>query len=215
MRAHTTPRESQSEPHAPYHPQGYLPSNLAQRDQRVRDLITELRRADLTPCSDFLYASMPDGAMHASIDGVINDLAQRAGVPLDWLDVGPQQIRPSDTSESTATWEIIHPERGGGAPFGPMLNEDGGVAAPEALLFHGFNLSEGQTLVDTMDCQVRFIGDVINGRHGIVFGCYPTTELNDAVHRQGANPLTLMADILEHLLSRPLASIWHRGVPER
>ena len=184
-------------------PETYLPENPTEWRRRVRDLIAELRRTDLNPSRGHLYAQNDNGDLMACIEGVINDMAIEGGVPATWVDMeidGPDE-------EPLTVWEVMPPETGQGNAV-----EYSNRALPEALLYHGFDMPDGNFVIDALDGDVEFIREVINGRHGASFGVDPGAGLNDSLVKQGVNPLLLAADILEHLLDKPLHSAWHERI---
>ena len=178
----------------------HLPKNKDQWQTRVQELIRELRRPDLTPCRGFLYRQDADGNLSACIEGVINEMAIRNGIPAMWAEM---EIEGED-GEAITIWEIEPPTKNGAE-----TNETSNRALKEALLYHGFNMQDGHLAIDLLDCDPTFIRTVINVQHGTAFGTDYGARLNDKLVESATNPLTVTADILEHLLERLDRSIWH------
>ncbi len=65
----------------------HLPDHPEQWEGRVRELIRELRRPDLMPCRGFLYRRDAAGQLSACIEGVINEMAIRNGLPALWVEM--------------------------------------------------------------------------------------------------------------------------------
>ena len=177
----------------------HLPESPEQWRNRVQELIKELRRPDLTPSQDFLYRQDTAGTLSACIEGIVNEMAIRNGLPAEWL---AMEIEDGEGTPITI-WEVKPPSRDGVEPI-----ETSNAALPEALLYHGFDMADGKLSIDILDCDPVFIRTVINTRHGMSFGASSGAVLNDQLIRQGANPLLIAADILEHLLDRPNRGIW-------
>ena len=181
----------------------YLPENDDQRKSRVHDLINEMRRPDLAPCRGFLYQRDADGNLSACIEGIVNEMAIRNGLPALWVEMKITE----DDDKLITIWEVQPPTLDGTEPA-----ETSNAALPEALLYHGFNMPDGRLEVDILDCDPDFIQTVINERHGTSFGADYGAILNDKLIRQGANPLLVAADMLEHLLERPNLNMWHSQI---
>ena len=152
----------------------YLPGDLSTWQRRIEDLIAELRRPDLQPCSGFLYRKEAGQPLQACIDGVINEMAIRGGVPGAWT-----EYTDAD-DENVIFWDIEQPDRGGEEPFGLLFTDAPTVAMPEALFYHGLDVQDGQHIIDIMQCDPTFIRSVINGRHGLAMGTATTVKTNAA-----------------------------------
>ena len=176
----------------------HLPESPEQWRSRVQELIEELRRPDLTPNQGFLYRQAA-GALSACIEGIVNEMAIRDGLPAEWL---AMEIEDWEGTPITV-WEVELPWRDGVEPI-----ESSNAALPEALLYHGFDMPDGKLSIDILDCDPVFIRTVINIRHGMSFGASRRAVLNDQIILQGGNPLIIAADIFEHLLDRPNRGIW-------
>jgi hypothetical protein len=184
-------------------PGQYLPTSPEQWRQRIRELVQELRRPDLTPCRGVLYEQVQNNAIGACVEGVINEMAIRGGVPATW-----EEYDLSEDDELTRiTWEILPPDDPRGAE-----TESVPTALPEALLYHGFNIEDGGLCIDVLECDNAFIREVVNGRHNTSFGAAKAATLNDRMMAEGVNTLLLTADIFEHLMERPNRNIWHHTV---
>ena len=181
----------------------HLPENKCQWRTRVQELIRELRRPELAPCREYLYRQDADGNLSACIEGVVNEMAIRNGLPAMWAEM---EIEGED-GEAITIWEIEPPTRNG-----TEATETSNRALKEALLYHGFEMQDGHLAIDILDCDPTFIRTVINVRHGTSFGTDYGASLNDKLVGSGANPLTVTADILEHLLEQLDRSIWHGQV---
>ena len=180
----------------------YLPKNPEQWKGRIRELIAEMRRPDLTPCSGFLYRQDAAGNLSACIEGVINEMAIRNGLPALWVEMDIE----GDDGPITI-WEAEPP-----TPDGAEPTETSNTVLMEALLYHGFDMPDGHLAIDILDCDPAFIRTVINERHGTSFGTDYGARLNDKLIERGANPLLVAADIFEHLLERPNRNIWHTQI---
>ena len=112
------------------------------------------------------------------------------------------EIEAADGTDATI-WEVLPDEAD------PDHGETVNRALPAALYYHGFNASEGSVHIDIFDCDPDFIQGTINGKHGCSFGSDPAAGLHDKLVRQGVDALRLTADLLEHLLERPVASLRH------
>ena len=176
-----------------------LPESPDQWRSRVRALVAELRKPEITPCRGYLYTMDAQGKLNACIEGVINDMAIRAGIPADWTETTIQW----EDDEHVTFWEAY--------PDGDDKDTAGSAnrALPDALLYHGFDMPEGQFLINALDCDPGFIRETINSKHGFAFGVLPAASLNDDLIEKDVNPLLVTADLLEHLLTKPLSSIWH------
>ena len=183
-----------------YMPEHYLPENLVEWRLRIRELIDELRNPNLLPGRGHLYAQAKDGRLLACIEGVVNEMASRNSVPAQWVNM---EIDGPD-SEPLTIWEIMPP-----CHQNYDTVESSNRALPEALLYHGFDMPEGNLVVDALDCSPAFIREVINEKYGIAFGDDSAAVLNDKLQRQDVNPLHVMADILEHVAEKPHSCIWH------
>ena len=181
----------------------YLPANKDQWESRVRELIQELRRPDLTPHRGFLYHQDAAGNLSACIEGVVNEMALRNGLAAEWTELEIED----DDGEPITVWEVEPTTSNGAEP-----TETSNVALPEALLYHGFNMPEGRLEIDILDCDPAFIRTVINERHGTSFGADRGARLNDQLIKRGTNPLLVVADMLEHLVERPNSSMWHSQI---
>lgn len=177
----------------------HLPESPKQWRIRVQELIQELRRPDLTPSRGFLYRQDTAGALSACIEGVVNEMAIRNGLPAEWL---AMEIEDGEGTPITI-WEVEPPSPDGVEPI-----ETSNAALPEALLYHGFDMPDGKLSIDILDCDPVFIRTVINTRHGTSFGARSGAILNDQLISQGVNQLLIAADIFEHLLDRPNQGIW-------
>ena len=181
-------------------PRMWLPHTPEQWRRRTVGLIAALRRPGLAPSRGHLYQRNANGTLSACIEGVVNDLAIRAGVPAYWIEMevdGPDE-RP------VTVWEAM--------PLQDDTSETTNRVLPEALFYHGLDMPDGAFYIDVLDCDREFIRRVLNGRHGISFEVEPAAGLNDSLIRQGANPLLVAADLLDHLMTRPLSSVWHPTV---
>ena len=178
----------------------YLPESPEQWRSRVQELIQELRRPDLKPSQGFLYRQDNTGALSACIEGVVNEMTIRNGLPAEWvaMEIEDEQGTP------ITIWEVEPPPPDGVEPI-----ETSNTALPEALLYHGFNMPDGKLSINILDCDPVFIRTVINTQHGTSFGANHGAILNDQLTRQGTNLLLLAADIFEHMLDRPNQGIWH------
>lgn len=127
--------------HSNHQPEQYLPANLAEWRQRVRDLISELRSPRLKPGRGHLYAQTSEENLLACIEGVVNEMAVRGGVPAEWVDM--EIDGPDD--EPLTMWEILPP-----ASEADDNVESGNRALPEALLYHGFDMPDGNLVVDAL-----------------------------------------------------------------
>ena len=183
-------------------PQIYLPKHPAHWRERMQALIHELRSPDLNPGLGHLYAKDEAGNLSACIEGVINEMAVRGGMPAAWAEM---EIEGPDDGFLTI-WEIYPPYRAGEED-----PETVNRALPEALSYHGFNMPDGRFLLDVLDCDLGFIREAVNERHGVIFGAQQAENLNDDLVKQGANPLRLAADVLEHLMDRP-SNAWDERV---
>lgn len=184
-------------------PEICLPENPTEWRRRVRGLIAELRRTNLNPSRGHLYAQNANGDLMACIKGVINDMAIEGGVPATWVDMeidGPDE-------EPLTVWEVMPPETDQSDTV-----ETTNRALPEALpvprlryarwkLCHRRSGLRRRLLQRSHQQPVRRIIWRQCGR-------WPERQLGQA----GVNPLPLAADILEHLMDKPLRSAWHRRI---
>ena len=169
----------------------------------MRALIEQMRNPNLSPCKGILYGKDLHGQMNACIDGVINEMAINNGVPSHWIEL------EDAVEDYPSIWEAEQPDRNGAEPFGIYYIDPSNTAIPEAVLYHGMSIVEGKHLVDVFNCDPQFVRDVINKKYETSFGTKSTAKLNDIIFDNGANPLLMMADILEHLLDKPYTTGWH------
>ena len=187
-----------------YDPEQYLPPGPEEWRGRIADLVRELRNPELEPGSGHLYRQEENGPMTACVEGVINEMAIRGGLPAFWFDF--------EDDDNATVWDAEQPDRDGTEPFGYRFVDAANVAIPEALLYHGLSVAEGRHVVDILECDSSFIRSVINDRHGVALGADTLPGVNDRLLKDGANPLHVMADVFEHLLEKPAAGSWHPRV---
>lgn len=180
-----------------------LPENSKQWRARVRELIQELRRKDLTPCRGALYRRNANGTMSACVEGVINDMAIRGGINAQWIEYETED----DAGNAITTWDAMCIASEQHRAIEPVNR-----ALGHALLYHGMDLPGGQLIIDILECDPDFIRRVINEKHGITLGYQSGASMNDSLVSQDANPLLVAADIIEHLLEKPSRSPWHSRI---
>lgn len=185
----------------------FLPASKEEWHSRIDSLVTLMRNPHIAPCRAVLYATRPGRLDMACIDGLINQNAYQGGVPIIWDSWEDPQ------TDHQINWYAWLPDRPQPSHLEYHQERELHAAVPEAFIYHGFRIVDTRTEVDALDCHPTFIREVINRRHNTSFGCIPTTKFNDHIFSSGlANPLHLMADILEHLKDRPHSSIWHNSI---
>ena len=154
----------------------YLPKNPDQWKRRIRELIAEMRRPDLTPCSGFLYRQDAAGNLSACIEGVINEMAIRNGLPALWVEM---DIEGDDAP--ITIWEVEPP-----TPDGAEPTETSNTVLMEALLYHG-STCPMDTLPSTSSTATRPLS-ARSSTNGTARPSEPTTELTSTTNSSNAAP---------------------------